>query len=176
MNYKFKVFVHEPLVCLKNNNKTVIQVCKRCARKKIGACFFNSEKVSSVLSTKLSKGTVAQILSFDILGYLPDEDKPEDGHDHGEDDHVHSLLGIHLIQGKVKPHADLALNAVFWKLPLELLGQWENTIAIGNHCQEENPEKSFEEFEIRLAIMYQSTIRILYKYEPAEKLVRCSVY
>ena len=129
-----------------------------------------------MLSTKLSKGTVAQILSFDILGYLPDEDKPEDGHDHGEDDHVHSLLGIHLVQGKVKPHADLALNAVFWKLSLELLGQWENTIAIGNHCQEENPEKSFEEFEIRLAIMYQSTIRILYKYEPAEKLVRCSVY
>ena len=125
-----------------------------------------------MLSTKLSKGTVAQILSLDILGYLPDENEPEDGHDHGEDDHVHSLLRIHLVQGKVKPHAYLALNTVFWKLPLELLGQWENTIAIGNHCQEENPEESFEEFEIRLAIVNKSTIRILYKDEPAEKKVR----
>ena len=74
------------------------------------------------------------------------------------------MFVIHLSKLEVQLHTNLTLAAVSRKVPLQQMGEREDTKVVRYHGAEEKPVKTIEEFEVWIPILNKSSVGIDNKY------------
>ena len=144
MKNKLSVFLNLSPVQLKQNNQTIVQICKAYTEKEVRNVLFEGEYISLVLSSKLRKRFHFQALAFNIIIDRFHEYKCEYCHQCWHYERLNSVLCVHFIKLEIYPHANLSFDAVFRKISFQLLREWENSIRVSDISYQRNPVKIIE--------------------------------